>query len=400
MTILQRIFGGEQRSLENPNVPLTPNEIQGLFSTPNVDSGISVNERSSMQVSTVYRCVNILANTAASTPLRAYRAGSFAEVPHQFLSEPHPELTPFEFWRLTYVHRLLWGNFFGEKVRDRANRMKHVLPLDPASVSVGRTTAGEKVYEIQQADGRRVTATSDRVFHLPGLGYDGVSGVSPIKQAAQAIGLSLAAERHGARFFGAGTSLSGILTTESRLDAPTADALKARWRAKMTGPGAAHDIAVLDSGAKFQPVSIPNTEAQFIESRGFQTNEICRWYGIPPHMVGDVTKSTSWGTGIEQQAIGFVVYTLRPDWLVPTEQRVTRELLKDPSVYARYSIEGLLRGDSQARANYYSTMRNIGVYSVNEIRELEKLPPVDGGDTRIQPLNMAPLGQPTEEGLQ
>jgi HK97 family phage portal protein len=137
---------------------------------------------------------------------------------------------------------------------------------------------------------------------------------------------------------------------------------------------------------------MPNTDAQFIESRGFQTNEICRWYGVPPYMVGDVEKSTSWGTGIEQQGIGFVVYTLRPDWLVPTEQRITKELLQDPKVYARYNVEGLLRGDSTARANFYKTMRNIGAYSVNEIRAYEKLPPVDGGDTRISPLNMAPLG--------
>lgn len=404
MTFLSRFLGTEQRNVENPSTPLTPAEISALFTTPS-DTGVSVTERTSMQVSTVWRCVNILANAAASTPIRAYRDGSFQSIDNHLLREPHPELTAFEFWRLTYVHRLLWGNSYCEKVYDGSGRIKHLLPIDPAHVRPGRATDGTKVYEVTKADGRRVEVTSVEVFHMPGLGYDGVKGLSPVAHAAQAIGLSMAAERHGARFFGAGTTLSGVLQTDQRLTASQADAIKARWKAKHSGGNSSHDIAVLDNGTEFKPVSIPNTEAQFIESRGFQTNEICRWFGVPPHMVGDVTKSTSWGTGIEQQAIGFVVYTLRPDWLIPTEQRVTRELLKDRSVYARYDVEGLLRGDSQARATFYSTMRNIGVYSVNEIRELEKLPPVDGGDTRIQPLNMSPLGTtpgttPDEEGEQ
>lgn len=385
MTFLSRVF--DRRSLENPNTPLTPAEIHALFAAPN-DSGVTVTEKSSLQVSTVWRCVNILANAAASTPFKAYREGSFVEVSHPLLKDPHPEMTPFEFWRLTYVHRLLWGNFFGEKVKDGAGRYKHLIPLDPSRVKVGRASDGTKVFQVMRGDGATVAATTDEVFHLPGLGYDGLAGLSPIQLAAQAIGLSLAAERHGSRFFGAGTNLSGILTTDQRLTSEQADIIKARWKAKMSGPNAAHDIAVLDSGASFSPVSIPNTDAQFVESRGFQTNELCRWYGVPPHMVGDVTKSTSWGSGIEQQGIGFVVYTLRPDWLVPTEQRVTKELLQDPKVYARYNVEGLLRGDSTARANFYNTMRNIGVYSVNEIREFEKLPPIEGGDTHIQPLNM------------
>lgn len=392
MTIISRVF--ERRSvLENPAVPLTPSEISSLFDAPS-DSGVNVTEKSSLQVSTVWRCVNILANAAASTPLRAYRDGSFDEVPNTLLSDPHPEMTAFEFWRLTYVHRLLWGNHYSEKVRDGSGRFKWLLPLDPAGVKIGRTSAGEKVFEVTRADGTKVARTSDQVFHLPGLGYDGLAGASPIRLASQAIGLSLAAERHGSRLFGSGTHLSGILSSENKLTGEQADAIKARWKAKMSGPASAHDIAVLDNGAKFTPISMPNTDAQFIESRGFQTNEICRWFGVPPYMVGDVEKSTSWGSGIEQQGIGFVVYTLRPDWLVPTEQRVTKELIQDKKVYARYNVEGLLRGDSTARANFYNTMRNIGVYSVNEIRAFEKLAPVDGGDERIKPLNMAPLTQP------
>jgi HK97 family phage portal protein len=391
MTLIGRLF--ERRSLEDPNVPLTPNEINSLFSVPNVDSGVNVTERTAMQMSTVWRCVNILANAAASTPLRAYRDGSYDEVPNTLLDQPHPEMTPFEFWRLTYVHRLLWGNHYSEKIKDGAGRIRYLYPLDPSKVKVGRASDGTKVFDVTRTDGRVVSATSAEVFHLPGIGFDGIKGVSPIQQAAQGIGLSLAAERHGAQLFGSGTHLSGILSVGSSLTQKQADAAKARWKAKMSGPSAAHDIAILDNDAKFQPISMPNTDAQYIESRGFQTNELCRWYGVPPYMVGDVEKSTSWGTGIEQQGIGFVVYTLRPDWLVPTEQRITKELLQDPKVYARYNVEGLLRGDSTARANFYKTMREIGAYSVNDILTAEKRPPIGPeGDTRIQPLNFAPLG--------
>lgn len=393
MSILSRVFDRRSGNLEDPKVPLTPSEIQGLFDRPNADSGVLVTEKSSLQVSTVWRCVNILANAAASTPLHAYRDGSFDEVPNVLLASPHPEMTPFEFWRLTFVHRLLWGNSYCEKVYDGSGRIKWLVPLDPSKVTAGCASDGTKVFEVRKDSGQTVPATSREVFHIPGLGYDGVKGASPIKLSTQAIGLSLAAERHGARFFGAGTNLSGILKTDQKLTSTEADTIKARWKAKMAGPSASHDVAVLDSGASFQAISMPNTEAQFIESRGFQTNEICRWYGVPPYMVGDVEKSTSWGTGIEQQGIGFVVYTLRPDWLVPTEQRISKELLQDPKVYARYNIEGLLRGDSTARANFYRTMREIGAYSVNDILVDEKKPPIGPeGDTRIQPLNFAPLG--------
>lgn len=397
MTFLQRVFGGEKRSLEDPNVLLTPAEIQGIFSQPNVDSGMTVTEKTALKEATVWRCVSILANGAASVPLKAYREGSFDPVTITLLQNPHPDLTPFEFWRLTFVHRILWGNHYSEKVFDGSGRVARLIPIDPTRVTVGRRN-GQKIFEVQRgSDGglQKVTLTSDEVFHLPGMGYDGLKGLSMIEMAAQAIGLSMAAERHGAQFFGRGTSLSGVLQTDKSLNQEQSDAIKARWRAKMTGPGAAHDIAVLDNGAKFEKISMSAADAQFVESRDFQTNEICRWFGVPPHMVGSVDRTTSWGTGIEQQAIGFIQHTLGPDWLVPTEQRVTKDLLRDPKVYARYSVEEMLRGDAASRITYYQGMHSMGAFSANDVLAGERMPPVPGGDTRKQPMNMTKLGDPT-----
>jgi HK97 family phage portal protein len=210
--------------------------------------------------------------------------------------------------------------------------------------------------------------------------------------------LALAAEEYGARLFGSGSMMSGILTTPTKLTQDQATRLKEQWSAKHSGLAHAHEVAVLDNGASFQQMSIPPDDAQFIESRRFQIAEVARMFGVPPHMLMDMERSTSWGTGIEQQGLGFVVYTLRP-WLTRVEQRMTR-LIRPATVYARYSVEGLLRGDSGARSAFYTSMWNIGAFSTNEIRKLEDQPPVPDGDVRYRPLNMGELGQPDPQPAQ
>lgn len=382
----------ERRSLENPTVPLTAGSLIDWIGGPVTDAGVNVNEKGSMRLAVVYRCVNLLASLGGTLPIKAYRTGTFEEQQAQLLANPHPEMTAAEFWQLTYVHRLLWGNHYSEKITDQANRIRALLPIEPWNVRVGRSSDGTKMFEVTRSDGRVIPATSAEVFHIPGLSYDGVTGLSPVRLAAQGLGLAIAAESYGARFFGSGALASGVLRTDQQLTQEQADALKQRWRDKNSGMKSAHDTIVLDSGAEFQQLTMPNSDAQFLQTRDFQTTDITRWFGVPPHMVGDVDRSTSWGTGIEQQSIGFVQYTLQPNWLVPTEQRITKELLKDPSVYAKYRIEGLLRGDSAARAAFYNVMRNIGAFSANDVRALEDMPPVDGGDSYLEPLNMAPLG--------
>lgn len=391
MTVLGRLL----RAIEDPTTPLSSSAILDRLGIKPADSGVHVNEKTSLQMAAVWRAVALIAGTAASLPLKTYRRGSLDESPLRVLREPNPTQTPFEFWETVYVHLLLWGNAYILKERAAGGQVQNLWPLHPSRVQVGVVRA-EKVFTV---DGDLDNPFSvDRIMHIPGLGYDGVTGASPIRLASQGIGLSLAAEKYGAKLFGSGSLMSGILQTEQRLDQPTADALKQRWRDKVAGLDRAHDVAVLDAGATFQSLTMPNNDAQFIESRRFQISEIARLFGVPPHMLMDTEKSTSWGTGIEQQSIGFVVYTLRSSWLSRIEQRITREL--GPSeVYAKYKVEGLLRGDSKARASFYKVMRDVGAFSANDILELEDMPPVEGGDTRLQPMNMEPLGsEPDDEG--
>lgn len=396
MTSLFGVF--ERRNIENPANPLTPSALmEWLGESLRGDSGITVTARSSLTMAAVFRAVALISGVSSALPLKAYETGTRTVRRSMILENPHPDLTPLEFWRLSYVHRCLWGNSYAQKIRARSGQLQWLFPIMPDRVRVGKArpsgaNPSGKYFEIQLEDGRTGAYTPNEIFHVPGFGYDGITGCSPIRLAAQGIGLGLAAETYGARLFGSGSLMSGILQTEQRLDQASADALKSRWQAKVAGLGHSHEVAVLDSGAKFQSLTMPNTDAQFLESRRFQTSEIGRFFGVPAFLMGETEKSTSWGTGLEQQATGWVKFDLQPQWLAPTEQRITKELT-GAGTDAKYVVQGLLRGDSTARANFYNVMRQVGALSANDIRELEDMPGVGPeGDTYLQPLNMAPLG--------
>lgn len=381
---------------EDPTSPLTDASLLSWLTGPAVDADVVVTEHTAMGMSAVYRAASLISSVAAALPLHTFTDGTKDRVTTTLLAEPHPDMTAYELWRITYLHRCLWGNAFLLKERDGLNRIKRLIPVEPSRMTVEKVPRTEKVptgkrFSWTDDWGATRHLTSHEVMHLPGLGYDGVRGYSPVTLARQGIGLALAAERHGAKLFGSGNLLSGILTTDQSLDQPRADAIKARWRAQMSGPDNAHDVSVLGSGAKFQSLTMPNDDAEFLESRRFQVDEVCRWYGVPQFLMMETTKSTSWGTGLEQQAQGWVTFDLHPQWLAPTEQRITRELVP-PGRYAKYTVEGLLRGDSAGRAEFYRVMREVGGFSANDIRELEDRPPVADGDGYLQPLNLAPLG--------
>lgn len=392
MTLLGRFFAA---SIENPTVPISSSSIVELIGGKAAASGKRVTEQSSLGLPAVWRAVNLIAGTVAALPLHAYRSSDGGRTRQtsgnaaRLLDSPHPDMTPYELWETVLAHMLLWGNAYLWLGRNQLGQLTELWPIHPARVRVGRTSdMGTKVYEI---DGGKEEHTDRTILHLPAFGYDGVCGVSPIRIAREGIGLALAAEEYGARLFGSGSLATGILQTEQRLTPEQADILQSRWKAKRSGLGSAHETIVLDRGATFQQLTIPPGDAQFIESRRFQISEVARMFGVPPHMLMDTEKSTSWGTGIEQQSIGFVVYTLRP-WLTRTEQRITR-ILKPEPVYAKFSVEGLLRGDSQQRAEFYRTMFELGAFSTNDIRELEDRSAVDGGDARYRPLNLGRLGE-------
>jgi HK97 family phage portal protein len=393
VTVLGRLF--ERRaSIESPAVPLSSAGIlEAIGIQPNT-TGVSVTEKSALKFGAVWRSVNLISALGGALPLHSYRSGTYVRHSVRILDDPHPEMTPFEFWRLKYAHRCLWGNSYALKLRNQVGEIREMHPLVPERVrvaNVGSSDAnpGGKLFVLDGDLDRPLTSRD--ILHIPGFGYDGTTGVSPIRLAATSIALGLAAEEYGARLWSAGSMLGGVLQTEQRLDQPVADRLKARWREKTAGLSKAHEVAILDAGAKFQPITMPNNDAQFLESRDFQVSEVSRWFGVPPFLLNQTEKSTSWGTGLEQQATGFVKFDLHPVWLKPTEARVTKEL-SGPGIYSKYKVEGLLRGDTQSRAEFYNVMRQVGAFSANDIRELEDLPPIEGGDTYLQPLNMAPLG--------
>lgn len=389
----------EGRSIENPQAPLTSTSLLEYLGGTPLDSGIAVTERSSLHMPAVWRAISVVAGVSSALPLPTYKVGTKQKVPDSLLSDPHPELTPLELWRLNYVHRLMWGNGYQQKMRNGAGQVKELWPISPDRVRVARVKPtdglpGGKLFDVTDDWGAKHVLTSREILHIPGLGYDGLTGCSPIRLAAQGIGLAQAAEKTAARQFGAGNIVGGVLQTEQRLNADQADALKARWKAKMSGVANTHEIAVLDSGASFQPVAMPNTDAQFLESREFQVVEVARMFGVPLFLLMETAKSTSWGTGLEQQAQGWVTFDLGPTWLTPTEQRINKELLPTGELYAKYQLGGLLRGDSAARATFYRAMRDVGAYSANDILDKEDMPPLEGpeGDLHLQPLYMAPLG--------
>lgn len=380
-------------TLENPAVPLTDTSLLEVFGDRPTYTGRSVNEMTALGSAAVWRAVQISCNVPASLPFHAFRQVGEQRVPvygqtAKLVDDPHPDMTPFEFWQTVLFHRKLWGNAYVRKLRNQVGQVVELWPIHPYRVKVGRESeAGRKVYSI---DGGKESLSDYEVLHIPGIGYDGICGVSPIRAAQQSIGLGLAAEEYGARLFGSGSLATGVLQTEQRLTQTQADALANRWKAKQQGLASAHGTVVLDKGARFHQLTIPPVDAQFLESRRFQVVEICRWMGIPPFLMFDTEKSTSWGTGLEQQALGWVKFDLYPD-LVSIEQRFTKHVLRPTPVFGKFAIEGLLRGDSAARAAFYTALWNIGGINTNEIRAYEDMAPVEGGDQHFRPMNMETL---------
>lgn len=391
MTVLGAL---RRRSVEDPQVPLSSASLAEWLNGGKTLAGVSVGEQRAYGLTAYYRAIALLSGTMAGLPFKAYRNGTRERVVQRtILDQPCPAVTPFEFWQTMYANACSWGTSYGRIIRNRADLPVEVWPLHPSRVRVevrNPTDAnpwGREFY----VDGVDAELTPWEIFEMPYLSPHGKTGIPPLRFASQVLGISVAAEETSARFYGRGARLSGILRVKEPLTKADADRLKEKWRQKVGGVANAGDIAVLDNGAEFQPVAVPPQDAQLLDSRKFGVTEIARLFGIPPHMLGDVEKSTSWGTGIEQQTIAFVQYTLMP-WLKLAEQRVTRQLLPggwtSGAWFAEYSLDGLLRGDSAARAALYHSAITDGWMNRNEVRILENREPVDGLDEFIVPSNM------------
>jgi len=351
-------------------------------------SGKTVNGRTAMQTTAVYSCVRILSETIASLPLHTYRytvKGKEKAGDHQLYNllhaEPNPEMTSFVFRETLMSHLLLWGNAYAQIIRDGRGQILALYPLLPDRMSVDRTKSGELYYTYNSDNNGLLTLRSDDVLHIPGLGFDGLIGYSPIAMAKNAIGMAIATEEYGAKFFANGANPGGVLEHPGIVKDPKR--VRESWNAVYQGSDNAHRIAVLEEGMKFNAIGIPPEQAQFLETRKFQLNEIARIFRIPPHMIGDLEKSSF--SNIEQQSLEYVIYTLDP-WVIRWEQALQKALFsatEKKEYFIRFSVDGLLRGDYASRMSGYAVGRQNGWLSSNDIRELENLnsiPEEQGGD--------------------
>lgn len=403
MGILERL--GLKRQRGEPKNKYEGNDFSLLFGR--TTSGKTVNERTALQTTAVYACVRILSETIASLPLHVYRyteGGKAKDTEHVLYTllhdEPNPDMTSFVFRETLMSHLLIWGNAYAQILRDRSGQVIGLYPLLPDQMSVHRSEKGKLyyVYNRYEEDNPNfqekgsIVLSQEEVLHIPGLGFDGLIGYSPIALAKNAVGMTLACEEYGASFFGNGANPGGVLEHPGILKDP--GKVRDSWNAVYQGTRNAHKVAVLEEGMSYKQIGIPPEEAQFLETRKFQINEIARLFRIPPHMVGDLEKSSF--SNIEQQSLEFVKYTLDP-WVVRFEQALKKSLLlpeEKKTHFIKFNVDGLLRGDYQSRMNGYAIGRQNGWLSTNDIRKLEELnpiPPEEGGDLYLINGNMTKL---------
>lgn len=382
-----------------------------MFGGAESRSGRRVNEDTAVQVTAVFACVRLLSQVLASLPLHTYRrteGGKEKAQDHPLYFVLHSlwnkECTSYQGRLIMMVNLLLTGDAFAEVVRNKAGDVMELWPIPSHRVCIRRNLKqDEYYYEVNLPDGGTKPLYRDQMLHIPWLGMENFASYKPIALAREAIGLSLAAEEFGARFFSGGANASGIAEYPGKLSDEAYERYKKTFGDKYSGLGKSHRVIFLEEGLKFHKLTINPNEAQALETRQHQVIEICRFYGVPPHLVMDLERATF--SNIEHQDLSFVKYSLQP-YLVSWEQEFIRQLYtsSDRRIYfSEFSVEGLLRGDSKARAEFYTSMFNIGVYSQNDIRAKENDNPFEGGDKHYVPLNMVaiedyePPGDPPDE---
>jgi HK97 family phage portal protein len=366
-------------------------------------TGVDVTPDKALQVAAVFACVRILAETVASLPLPIYRRlgnGGKARAPDHYLypilhDQPNPEMTSFSFRETMMGHVATWGNAYAEIEFNQGGGINALWPLRPDRMRVKRE-GGRLQYLYRVPDkvgGQEITLEMERIFHVRGLSNNGIVGYSPIQLARQSVGLALAAEEFGGRFFGNDARPGVILEHPGKLSEEAHKRLRESWESRHGGLDKSHRVAILEEGLQVHEIGLPPGDAQFLETRKYQRSEIASIFRMPPHMIGDLERATF--SNIEQQSLEFVIYTLWP-WLVRWEQEIKRCLftpIEARMYFAEFLVEGLLRGDIQSRYQAYATGRQWGWMSANDVRRLENMNPIEGGDAYLVPLNMIPAGQ-------
>lgn len=363
-------------------------------------SGMVVNEQTAMRISVVYRCVSLIAGTIASLPCEVYRyKGGKSELaddhPAYWLlhDEPNPLMTANTFWKNFLWWALMRGNGYAFISRTQLGAPTAVTLAPPQSVTTNYNASNTALlYDIAMIGGqiRRYEQTS--VLHYPFIGWDGKAGRSPLECAREAIGLAAAAQEFNERFFSQGNAADIAMEFPGNVNDDQMKRILDIYARNRSGLEKQRLPLVSTGGATIKRLDFDAEKSQLVDARNFQVEDICRFYGVPPHMVGHTSKSTSWGSGIEEQTLGFVKFTLR-DILKGLEQEVNRKLLRSTRFYCKFNLDALLRADSKGRSEFYKAAvggtQSPGFMTVNEVRALENLPPLEGGETLFVPVPAA-----------
>ena len=364
-------------------------------------TGLAVNPETALSISTVFRCVSAIAQDLAGMPLITYRQTEQGKerAPDHYLydvlhDQPNQWQTSFEWREMLMGHLLLRGNAYCLIEEGPRGFADQLIPLNPARMKVVQLPNRNLRYEYTWETLRKEIYFQDEIFHLRGLSSDGLVGLSVVTLARQSMGLGLATEEYGARFFSQDASPGGILMVEGTLDDDASKRLERSWAQGHAGLNNVHNVAVLEGGTKWEQVGLSNEDAQFLATRNFQIEEMARWFGVPLHRIGHTEKATSWGTGIEQFNLGYIAYTLFP-WLKRWEQRIQKTLILEESrdVFVEFLMDHLLRGDTTARYNAYGVAIDKGWMNRNEVREKENMNQVPGLSEFLVPQNMAVIDE-------
>ena len=386
----------------DPPKPLSLVNVDGWYG-PMPDAGEVVTENSSMAVSAVWACANLISGTISSLPFMVYQAGKdgfskpFQTHPlYRVLHDsPNYDQTAVDFWDYMALSLDLFGNAYADIRRNSDGNVIALRPVKPDTMSVTRTDAGPLRYRWSK-DGRFYDRLDRDVLHIRGPGGDPLGGMSVLTVGRQAFSSAMAADRAAAGMFRNGMRPSGILSFTEWLSPENRKIAREALANEYMGSVNAGKPFIAEGGMTYQHLSITPEDAQMLETRAFSVEEICRFFGVPPVMIGHTSKTTSWPTGVEQQVLMFQKFTLRRR-IKRIEQAVMMQLLsaedRARGVSVQFNLEGLLRGDSAARASFYQTMTQIGGMTINEVRRLENLPPVAGGDEVRMQMQNVPISE-------
>jgi HK97 family phage portal protein len=405
MSLIGQALGITRRSIEKPAEPLTSaNLVAALTGAAKTATGKVVSTEGALRATAVYACVRVITQAVATLPLILYRrlpgGGKERDPSHPLYTLlhdlPNPYLTSLELRENLTGHVALWGDAYAEIEWSGAGRPLALWPLRPDRMAPRLTDGGQLVYETRLPNGETKMLAAWQVWHIRGWGTDSLHGLSPVGVAREAVGTALAVEEYCGRFFANDSRPGGVLKHPAKLTKDGAEKLRSSWEAAHSGLEQAHRVAVLEEGVEWQALGIPPKDAQFLEARQFQTEEIARLYQVPPHKIGDLTRATF--SNIEHQEREFVDDTLMP-WLVRFEQTIKRDLLTEQeraTWFVEHLVAGRLRGDTATRNQAYATGRQWGWLSADDVRELENMNPLPDGQGKIymMPLNMVPAGSP------